>query len=577
MTTVKNGMDTLQGVVKILEEADLEYVFGMPGGYMGKLYDGLLESNLKPILVRHEQIGSIMAETYGRLTGKPGVFTAQGAWTVSNGMMGLIEGVQGASPMLVLTDMTDNAPYSHHGSYQVGTGEYGGYDVKKAIESSTKYSTVVNHPNQAIQSVQLAIKHATDRNPGPSAVVFHSAAINGDVEPEGSPTIYHTDNYLFKSSYKQDEKDLVNVLEILKEAKTPFIIAGNGVKVADAYKEVEKFSDLTGIPVGTTAQGKSAIRENHPNAVGVIGNWGQESGNNLLGQADVILVLGSKLAPTDTCNHAKELIDPERQKIIQVDIETKNSSWTVPVDIPVIGDVKNVLEQMIDLINEREELVDENEINNRARFIKEVKKEYNYMYAPEMESENTPLKPQRVVKELNEYSDENTLITLDAGENRVFMVHYFETKSSGSILMPGSAGGMGYALPSALAAKLVYPNKTVIAFAGDGGFAMTMNGLLTAVQYNIPVICIVLNNSSLGWVKNAQDEEKIASEFVETDFSAIAQSMGCFGTIVKKPGELKNALNQAKESGKPAVIDIRSTDTESYKKVMSKLAKSLED
>lgn len=117
-----------------------------------KLYDALADSKIKPILTRHEQVASIMAEVYGRLTGKPGVFTSQGAWTITNGMMGALEGNQGSSPMLMLTDMTDNAPYSHHGSYQVGTGEYGGYDVKKVVEAATKYSTVVHNPEQAVQS-----------------------------------------------------------------------------------------------------------------------------------------------------------------------------------------------------------------------------------------------------------------------------------------------------------------------------------------------------------------------------------------------------------------------------------------
>lgn len=194
-TTIKQEKNTMDAVVQVLEEAGVEYIFGVPGGYMMKLYDALADSKIKPILTRHEQVASIMAEVYGRLTGKPGVFTSQGAWTITNGMMGALEGNQGSSPMLMLTDMTDNAPYSHHGSYQVGTGEYGGYDVKKVVEAATKYSTVVHNPEQAVQSVQLALKHATAGNPGPTAVVFHSSAINGTVKPDSSPTIYHTKKF----------------------------------------------------------------------------------------------------------------------------------------------------------------------------------------------------------------------------------------------------------------------------------------------------------------------------------------------------------------------------------------------
>ncbi|WP_077212564.1 thiamine pyrophosphate-binding protein [Bacillus dakarensis] len=575
-STINEKMKTMAAVVKVLEEIETEYVFGIPGGYMGGLYDAMLESSVKPILVRHEQVASIMAETYGRLTGKPGVFTAQGAWTITNGMMGPIEAIQGSSPMLILTDMTDNAPYSHHGSYQAGTGEYGGYDVKKVMEAATKYSTVVHHPAQAVQSVQLAIKHATEGNQGPAAVVFHSSAINGKVDPEGSPSIYHTKKYLVNQNNTQDKQLLIDALNKLVHAKNPFIIAGNGVKVANAYEELQQLAELIGAPVGTTASGKSAIKETHQNAVGVIGNWGLQVSNKLLSESDVILVIGSKLAPTDTCNHAKKLIDPERQTLIQIDIEPKHTSWTFPIDHPIVGDAKQILTDMIQLLN-GEVQADQETVRERVNQIVKLKNELNYMYAEEMESNDTPIKPQRLLKEINDYIDENTMITLDAGENRVFTVHYFQSKSPGSIILPASAGGMGYAIPSALAAKLVYPNKKVIAIAGDGGFAMTMNGLMTAVQYSIPIVTIIMNNSVLGWVKNAQKDRIIASEYEDTNFAEIAKAMGCLGFKVEDPNDLQSTLDEAFASGKPVVIDVRTTDKESYKKVMFNLATSLED
>lgn len=575
-TLIDEEVKTMDAVVKVLEEAELEYVFGMNGGYMGHLYDSLIGSSVKPILVRHEQIASIMAETYGRLTGKPGVYTSQGAWTITNGMMGALEAVQGCSPMLILTDMTDNAPFSHHGSYQVGTGEYGGYDVKKVVEAATKYSTVVHNPQQAVQSVQFAIKHSTEGNKGPTAVVFHSAAINGTVKANSAPTLYNTKHYLINKKSTEDKDILVKALNLLVNAEKPFIIAGNGSKSSNAYDEIEKIAELLGAPVGTTAQGKSAIAETHPNAVGVIGNWGQKVANELLSESDVILVIGSKLAPTDTCNHAKELIDPERQVMIQIDIEPKHASWTFPIDVPIIGDAKRVLRDMIDILT-NEITVDEKAVDTRVKKISTLKQEMKYMYAVEMESESTPILPQRLLKEINEYIGEDALIALDAGENRVYTVHYFKTKAPGSMILPGSAGGMGYAVPSALAAKLVHPEKKVLAFCGDGGFAMTMNGLLTAVQYNIPIVTVVFNNSVLGWVKNAQGDDVIASEFGDVNFASIAESMGCVGFIVENPNDIKSTLEKAFASGKPAVIDVKTDEKESYKKVMFDLATSLED
>lgn len=574
-TSIQAEKSTMDAVVQVLEEADVEYVFGVPGGYMMKLYDSLANSSIKPILTRHEQIASIMAEVYGRLTGKPGIFTSQGAWAVSNGLMGAVEAIQGSSPMVMLTDMTDNAPYSHHGSYQTGTGEYGSYDVKKAVEAATKYSTVVHMPEQAVQSVQLALKHALDGNPGPSAVVFHSSAINGTVKPNGSPVIYHTKHYLLDQTQTPHRDELMKALHTLKEAKNPFIIAGNGVKVSNAFQELENLAELLGAPVGTTTMGKSALRETHPQSVGVIGNWGTPVGNKILSEADVLLVVGSKLAPTDTCNHHRQLIDPQRQTIIQIDIESKHASWTFPVDQAIIGDAKRVLREMIRLL-ENEIEIDRNKLEKRIERIAQLKEDLEYIFVDESYADARPIKPQRALKEIYEAIDENTMITLDAGENRVYTIRHFKSKVSGSVILPGSAGGMGYAIPSALAAKLVYPDKNVLAIAGDGGFSMTMNGLITAVEHDLPIVTVIFNNSSLGWVKNAQGKKKVASEFMDIDYGKIGAAMGCLGYTIDDPNDIKGALTEAFHSNKPAVLDIKTTDEESYHKVMSELATSLE-
>ncbi|OLO37026.1 hypothetical protein BTR23_14915 [Alkalihalophilus pseudofirmus] len=549
----------------------------MPGGYMGTLYDGLYDSkSVKPILIRHEQVASIMAEIYGRLTGKPGVFTAQGAWSITNGAMGALEALQGCSPMIILTDMTDNYPYSHQGSYQVGTGEYGGYDVKKVMDGITKYVTVAYGPEQAVQSLQLVAKQSLSGNQGPTALIFHSNAINGKVTPESSPKIYHTSKYLVKPNHFESEKNIAIACERIMNAEKPIIIAGNGVHNAKAYYELQLLAELTGAPVTTTAQGKSTIAETHPNAVGVMGNWGQDVANEHLSKADVLLVVGSKLAPTDTCNATPELINPSRQTIIQIDIEPKNASWTFPVDQSLIGDAKNILSQMIDYMKsnfiEKQQVVQE-----RIARIEHSKKEIGYMECEEQYSNATPILPQRVVKEIESVIDENTIVTLDAGENRVYNIHYLKTKSAGSLISPASAGGMGYSIPAALATKLVNPERKVLSICGDGGFPMTMNGLMTSLEYNLPIVVVIMNNSALGWVKNAQEDRVIASTYPDYNFSEIARSFGCNGVKIDKAEDLAPAIEKAFETGKTTVIDVVTSNEESYKKIMSKLAKSLED
>lgn len=574
-TDICKEMHTLQAICHVLYEADVEYLFGLPGGNISKLYNYLHDyPSIKPILVRHEQVASIMAEVYGRLTRKPGVYASQGAWAVTNGTMGALEALLGSSPMLMLTDFSDNSPYSHHAPYQVGTGEYGGYDLKKSLEAVTKYTTSVNHPIQAIQSTQLAIKYSMAGNPGPVAVIFHSSAINNAIDFKSSPEIYHTKNYLLSKGKHKTLGNIENVGQSLLTAKNPYIIAGSGVNASNANKELRVLSELLGIPVGTTAGGKSALEEVHQNAVGVLGNWGQDVANKLLSEADVIIIIGSRLTPTDTIFEDENLIQTLHQKIIQIDIEERHISWTYPVNDFLIGDAKGVLKQLINYIEAESIQINTAEKDERVLAIINSKIELNYMQCEEADSDSTPIYPQRVVKEIEKVINKDTKITLDSGENRVFMTHLFKTKSANSIIAPTASGAMGYSIPSALATKLVYPDQEVIAVCGDGGFAMTMNALLTSIQYNLKIIVVVINNSSLGWVKNNQNGQPIASEYIDSDFSEIAKAMGCNGVRITNPSDINEALKKAIDSDITTVIDIITTDEESYKKAHSSLMRN---
>ncbi|WP_209123573.1 thiamine pyrophosphate-binding protein [Alkalihalobacillus sp. BA299] len=571
-TTITEETPTLKAICQVLEEAGVEYLFGLPGGNMSKMYPYLYgNENIKPILVRHEQVASIMSEVYGRLTGKPGVYASQGAWAIANGTMGAIEALQGSSPMMILTDMSDNAPYSQHAPYQIGTGEYGGYDVKKAMEAVTKYTTAVYSPEQAVQGTQIALKHSLSGNPGPVSVVFHSNSINGVVDSTSSPKIYHTQHYFKFSEKTEDPEKIQKVADELVKAAKPYIIAGSGVHRAKAYGELKALSEQIGAPIGTTAGGKTSIEETHPNAVGVMGNWGQDVANKFLQEADVVLVVGSRLTPTDTVFESLDLIDPARQTLIQIDIEEKNASWTYPVDQTLIGDAKAILTQILDNLNNNGKNVDAKEVERRITEITYQKDLLSFMEVEEGKSDVRPILTQRVVKEIEKAIDEKTIITLDSGENRVFMTNLLISKAPGSIIAPTASGAMGYSMPAALATKLVHPDHEVLAVCGDGSFPMTMNALLTAVQYDLKIVVLVMNNSSLGWVKNNQGDKVIASTYDDCDFSAMAKSFGCEGIRVTDPDKIGEALETAFRSEKCTVIDVITTDTESYKKAQSSL------
>jgi acetolactate synthase-1/2/3 large subunit len=189
----------------------------------------------------------------------------------------------------------------------------------------------------------------------------------------------------------------------------------------------------------------------------------------------------------------------------------------------------------------------------------------------EFNSNAAPILPQRVIKELQQAVANDTIITCDAGENRIFMTHYYQTKGPGTFLQPAGVGAMGYAIPAALAAKLVYPQRRVVAVCGDGGFAIGMNGLMTAIEENIPIVSVVFNNTALGWVKHGQGERNIACDFANFDHAAIARAMGCGGLRVEHPEQLAPALQEALAADQPFVVDVHTSLSESFVKVTSPL------
>ena len=326
-------------IVDVLAEAGVRYVLGMPGGYTGPIFSGLHDHpSIRTIQVREESIGASMAEAYGRLTGQPLVVMGQGEWIAGNAGQGFLEAMMGCSPILILTEMSDGAALSHHAPYQSGTGDYGTWDARSALAGVTKRVMISHDPAQAVQHVQLALKHALTGEPGPVAVIFHSSALRGRVGPDSTPRIYPTAAYLPRPSDAVDSAALAAAVAALDGAARPVIIAGNGVRVGQAWPQLAELAWALDIPIATTASGKGVFDETDPLAAGVIGPFGWPSANEVVGGADVVLAVGTKLAPHDTADEHVDLIDPARQTLIQVDIEPLNAAWTFPADHVLVGD-----------------------------------------------------------------------------------------------------------------------------------------------------------------------------------------------------------------------------------------------
>jgi acetolactate synthase I/II/III large subunit len=560
-----------EAIVRVLEQAGINLVFGMPGGNMGAVFNALYDhrETIRSVLVREEARAGVMAEVYGKLSRKPGVVIAQGAF-LANVTLGAIEGYLSSSPMLLMGDLSDHAPYSAHLPYQSGAGEYGTWDAKQLFSAITKQTIVAYNAPHAVQCTELAIKHAMSGQPGPIAVLYHSQSLRGRVGPETRPFLYGLDSYLLPLAPQADEGAVKEAARVLAAAQRPVIIAGNGVRVSQAYEELAGLVSNVGAGVATTAGGKGTFPETHELALGVCGNFGTSLANAEIGAADVILAVGTKLGVSDFANQNPKLIDPRRQILIQLDIEPRNASWTFPAEIVLIGDAKTALRQLID------ELIVQSGVSSgktsaaRSR-LQIARREHGFFDAPELRSDETPILPQRAISELQRAVPNDAIITCDAGENRIFMTHYFQTKGPGTFLQPSGVGGMGYAVPAAMAAKLVFRDRKVIAVCGDGGFAIGMNGLMTALAEDIPFTVVVFNNAALGWVKHGQGERNIACDLSNFDHAAIARSMGCDGIRVEEPAALTPAIRQALMSEKPTVIDVNTSLKETYRRVTSPL------
>ncbi len=553
-------------VGRVLQEAGIEYVFGISGGHTGRIVSGLskYQNSLRMVLVREESLAGVMAEVYGRLTRRPGVMIGQGPWVLGNGLIGTIEAFLSSSPMLLLTDFSDATRFHLHAPYQQATGDYGSWDARRAFSGVTKQVMQAHEPIAAVQATQLAIKHAMAGQCGPVAVLFAQDSLSGTVSPDSQPGLYPTRYYLPGSPPPADAAKVTAAAKALLAAQRPAVIAGNGVRIAQAYEPLTALAEAAGLPVATTAAGKGCFAETHDLALGVFGTFGTEAANACIAEADLILAVGTKLGPSDTAWENRDLLDPTRQTFIQIDIEPRNASWTYPAEHVLLGDAEQVLRQL-------HHAVGKDDARRKAGVARVAKsREKGYFNQPGYFADETPILPQRAIGELMRTLPDNAIVTCDAGENRIMMTHYYQTKQAGGFLQAAGSGPMGFAIPAALAAKLVHPDRPVVAVCGDGGFAMTMNGLMTGIEQDIPIIVVVFNNKALGWVLHGGGP--FAAEFADFDHAAIARAMGCNGVRVTEPAALGTALREALNARVPTVIDVRTSLAQSFADITSPLA-----
>jgi acetolactate synthase-1/2/3 large subunit len=562
------GMTGADAVARVIATLDPAIVVGMPGGHMIRVFDALRDrqDTIRTMLLREESLATVMAEAYGRLTGKPMVVMGQGAWVLGNAGIGIMEAHLGSSPMLLLIDATEGGSYSHHGPYQSGLGDYGAYDIVAGFRAITKRTFVANDPVQAAQLTQLAIKHAMTGEPGPVAVVFHSRALINPVEAADAKRIYFNRSYNGPGQRPAAAAEVERAAALIADARRPVIVAGSGVRLSQgAGQALLDFAKTAGIPVATTSAGKGVFPESDALGLGVMGTFGRAAANAVVGSADLVLAVGTKLGATDTVEETPALIDPTRQTMLQIDIEPLNAGWTFPVDLQLVGDAAATLTALTALTG----LVGTHPGDGVARVTAARQT------AAVDASSATPgaqLSARRAVQVLSEELPAEAVVTCDAGENRLFMLHDFVVRPGGSFMQPTSGGGMGYAVPAAMAAA-VEGSRPAVAVCGDGGFSMVLHGLMSAIENELNLTVVVLDNQALGWVLHGQGERPFASEFARFDLAGIAAAIGCHASEVSEEGELRKALQVAADHRGVSVVAVRTSLQDKFSDVVSPLAR----
>ncbi|WP_440990026.1 thiamine pyrophosphate-binding protein [Haloarchaeobius baliensis] len=537
-------MNTAERVVDTLSALGTEYVFGYPGGRVIEVFETLADHDeIAVVRPRDEREASVMAESYGRMTGQPGVLAGQGPWIGSLGNMGQMEARLASSPMVAITEASERGDYSTLAPYQQSRGDYGGLALPKILDGVTKEWWFPRSPTETVRSTQLAFKHATAGRPGPTAVILDGDAVSDEFPEDSVPPVWDDERQVQNWQAQPTDADVADAVEALESADRPVIISGNGVHAADAYDELQAVADAYDAVVATSYLGKSTIPEVHDRAAGVIGSFGHEGANQVVSEADTLLVVGCRMNPMDTNWQATSFIRPDEQTIVHADIDTRNAGWVYPADVGLIGDATESLAALADAGGSENGWALDRAAEAREDFS-----------VPECESDDVPIMPQRACKAIESVVDSETVVTADSGNNRFWLLNYLQTPDTETYYGSGGVGGMGWAAPAAVTAALL--GKDAIGVAGDGGFTMTMTAVETAVDHGVAPTFVILNDTSLGMVRQ-MDDSIPGVEFHDTDFVQVAEALGGEGHRITDPAALEPTLQEAKANDVPTVLDVR--------------------
>ena len=529
-----------EAIIESLKNMGVKTIFGYPGGQTIPFYDMLYDADIDHILVRHEQAASHAADGFARASGEVGVCLATSGPGATNLVTGIGTAFMDSSPIVAITGQVP--------THLIGNDAFQEADIIGITMPIVKHSFQPKDSDLIPSMIKTSFEIASTGRPGPVLIDVPKEVQEGELT-RFDDTLIDTPGY--NPTVKGNLRQVKKACDLIKEAKKPMILAGAGVIISNACCELKQLAKTINAPVMTSLLGKGAFDETDDLALGMLGMHGRKVSNDYINESDLLIAIGIRFS--DRTTGRLDSFAPDT-KIIHIDIDPAEIGKNVDVDLPIVGDARNVLSSLNKVLNDYHP---SKEVNDWTDMIKAKKLEL----LPRVTYEDVPLKPQRVIKEISEVLTPESILTTDVGQNQMWAAHFYNTQKPRKFISSGGLGTMGFGFPSAIGAKVACPDNPVVSINGDGGFLMVCQEVATVREYDIPVIAVVLENRTLGMVYQWQSllYDKRHSQTLlgnSPDFVKLAESFGVNAQRVTKPGETKEALTKAIKDNEPILIDV---------------------
>jgi len=535
---------------KILLESLLlegvETVFGYPGGTVINIYDDLMGSSLKHVLTRHEQAAVHAADGYARATGKVGVAIATSGPGATNTITGIATAYMDSIPMVVITGQVPTG--------LIGNDAFQEADLIGITRPITKHNYLVKDVNDLARIIKQAFYIARTGRPGPVVIDLPK-----DIQMATTKFEYPDKVELrgYKPTYSGNVRMVEKAIKMMLSAKKPVLYVGGGATLTDAHAELMALAETLQAPVTTTLMGMASFPTRHPLSLGMLGMHGTYYANMAVTNSDLLIALGARF--DDRVTGKIDTFAPHA-KIIHVDVDPTSIKKNVRVDLPIVGDLLDVLKKMNQALDDKkEDVAKANEAHKP--WLEEIaawRKDHPMFY----KQSKTEIKPQYVIEKLRELSDDDAIVTTEVGQHQMWTAQFFEFTQPRTFLSSGGLGTMGYGLPAALGAQVAFPDRQVIDVSGDGSFQMNSQELATLVQYRLPVKIVILNNNFLGMVRQWQQlffDKRYSQTCMELpiDFTKLAEAYGATGLRATKPEEVEEVIKKAFATPGPVIMEFK--------------------